>query len=53
MSTTVPECGMFIKGEHQRQFSNEVHTACDKHGFIMEVEVTVGNAHDSVAWDTA
>ncbi|MBS5658959.1 MAG: transposase [Oscillibacter sp.] len=27
------------------------HTACDKRGFILGVEVTAGNVHDSVAWD--
>ena len=42
---------MFIKGEHERQFAYEAHTACDKRGFILGVEVTAGNIHDSVAWD--
>ena len=27
------------------------NTACDKRGFILGVEVTAGNVHDSVAWD--
>ena len=27
------------------------HTACDKHGFVLGVEVTAGNIHGSVAWD--
>ena len=27
------------------------HTACDKHGFVLGVEVTAGNIHDSVACD--
>ena len=51
LSTTDPDCGMFVKGEHERQFAYEAHTACDKNGFILEVEVTAGNIHDSVAWD--
>ena len=51
VSTTDPDCGMFIKGEHERQFAYEAHTACDKRGFILGVEVTPGNIHDSVAWD--
>ena len=51
VSTTDPDCGMFIKGEHERQFAYEAHTACDKSGFILGVEVTAGNVHDSVAWD--
>ncbi len=51
VSTTDPECGMFVKGEHERQFAYEAHTACDKNGFILGVEVTAGNVSDSVAWD--
>lgn len=51
VSTTDPDCGMFVKGEHERQFAYEAHTACDNHGFILGVEVTAGNVHDSVAWD--
>ena len=51
VSTTDPESGMFIKGEHERQFAYEAHTACDRKGFVLGVEVTAGNVHDSVAWD--
>ena len=51
VSTTDPDAGMFIKGEHERQFAYEAHTACDKRGFILGVEVTAGNVHDSIAWD--
>ena len=51
VSTTDPDSGMFVKGEHERQFAYEAHTACDKRGFVLEVEVTAGNVHDSVAWD--
>ena len=51
VSTTDPESGMFVKGEHERQFAYEAHTACDRHGFVLGVEVTAGNVHDSVAWD--
>lgn len=51
VSTTDPDCGMFVKGQHERQFAYEAHTACDKHGFVLGVEVTAGNVHDSVAWD--
>ena len=51
VSTTDPESGMFVKGEHERQFAYEAHTACDKHGVVLAVEVTAGNIHDSVAWD--
>ncbi|MGN0346686.1 MAG: IS1182 family transposase [Lachnospiraceae bacterium] len=52
VSTTDPDSGMFIKGEHERQFAYEAHTACDRHGFVLGVEVTAGNVHDSVAWDS-
>ena len=51
VSITDPDCGMFVKGEHERQFAYEAHTACDKRGFVLGVEVTAGNVHDSVAWD--
>ena len=51
VSTTDPDAGMFIKGEHERQFAYEAHTVCDERGFVLEVEVTAGNVHDSVAWD--
>ena len=40
VSTTDPECGMFVKGEHERQFAYEAHTACDKHGMVQ-----IGRAH--------
>ena len=52
VSTTDPDSGMFVKGEHERQFAYEAHTACDGNGFVLDVEVTAGNVHDSVAWDT-
>lgn len=51
-STTDPESGVFHKGEHKKCFAYEAHTACDKRGYVMEVEVTPGNVHDSVAFDT-
>ena len=50
-STTDPDCGMFVKGEHERQFAYEAHTVCERHGFVLDVEVTAGNVHDSIAWD--
>ena len=50
-SVTDPDCGLFVKGDHKRQFAYEAHTACDKYGFVMEVVVTPGNVHDSVAFD--
>lgn len=51
VSTTDRECGMFVKGEHERQFAYEAHTVCERHGMVLDVEVTAGNVNDSVAWD--
>ena len=50
-STTDPDCGMFVKGKHERQFAYEAHTACEKNGYVLETVVTPGNVHDSVAFD--
>ncbi len=50
-SVTDPECGLFVKGDHKRQFAYEAHTACDCNGFVLETVVTPGNVHDSVAFD--
>ena len=50
-SVTDPDSGLFVKGEHKRQFAYEAHTACDKHGFVLEAVITPGNVHDSVAFD--
>lgn len=51
VSTTDSDSGMYVKGEHERQFAYEAHTVCERHGFVLDVEVTAGNVHDSVAWD--
>ena len=51
VSATDPDSGMFVKGEHERQFAYEAHTACERHGFVLDVAVTAGNVHDSMAWD--
>ena len=50
-SVTDPDSGLFVKGDHKRQFAYEAHTACDKNGFVLEAVVTAGNVHDSVAFD--
>ena len=50
-SITDPDCGLFVKGSHERQFAYEAHTACDSYGFVLETVVTPGNVHDSVAFD--
>lgn len=51
-STTDPDCGVFHKGEHKKCFAYEAHTVCEKRGYVLEVEVTPGNVHDSVTFDT-
>ena len=50
-SITDPDSGLFVKGDHNRQFTYEAHTACDSHGFVLETVVTPGNVHDSVVFD--
>lgn len=50
-STTDPECGLFHKGEHKVEFAYTAHTACDKHNFVLDVDVAPGNVHDSVMFD--
>ena len=52
VSSTDPESGVFNKGEHRKCFAYEAHTACDKNIFVLDVEVTPGNVHDSVAFDS-
>lgn len=47
-STTDPDCGMFHKGEHEKQFAYVANTACDKNNFILDFVLDAGNKHDSV-----
>lgn len=51
VSTTDPDCGIFRKGEHKVEFAYEAHTVCEKHGFVLDMEVTAGNVHDSMVFD--
>jgi hypothetical protein len=51
-STTDPDAGLFHKGEHKKCFAYGAHTVCDENNFILDVEVTPGNVHDSVVFDT-
>ena len=51
-SSTDPESGLFHKGEHRKCFAYEAHTVCDRRGYVLETEITPGNVHDSVAFDT-
>ena len=50
-SVTAPDSGLFVKGAHKRQFAYEAHTACDKHGYVLQTVVTPGNVHDSGAFE--
>lgn len=50
-STTDPGCGMFHKGEHEKQFAYVANTACDKNNFVLDFVVEAGNIHDSVVFD--
>ena len=50
-STTDPDCGMFHKGEHEKQLAYTAHVACDKHNFVLACEIAPGNVHDSVMFD--
>lgn len=47
VSTTDPDSGMFVKGEHERQLAYVANTACDKHNFVLGFYLGAGNIHDS------
>lgn len=49
-STTDPDSGMFVKGEHERSFAYEAQTGCDVNGFVLAYDVCAGNIHDSVSF---
>lgn len=51
ISTTDPECGLFVKGEKERVFAYTFHTACDRNGFVLGTKVTPGNVHDSKVFE--
>ena len=48
-SVTDSDCGLFVKGEHMREYAYEAHTVFDKHGFIIETVMSPSNVHNSVA----
>ncbi len=50
ISITDPDCGMFVKGEHERQFAYVDQVACDRHGWILAHCSNPGNMHDSKAF---
>lgn len=47
ISTTDPDSGLFVKGEHERCFAYSSQTACDKNGFVLGFELVAGNVHDN------
>ncbi|WP_421617453.1 IS1182 family transposase [Brevibacillus sp. TJ4] len=51
VSTTDPDCGLFVKGEKERVFAYSFHTACDRNGFVLGAKVTPGNVHDSQVFE--
>ena len=51
-STADLESGAFHKGEHREYFAYGAHTVCDRCGYVLETEITPGDVHDSVAFDT-
>jgi transposase len=50
VSKVDPDSGMFVKGEHERQFAYVDQVACDKHGWIVCFDTNPGNMHDSKAF---
>jgi len=50
-SKTDPDCGLFHKGEHKKEFAYTTHVVCDKHNFVLNADVSAGNVHDSVMFD--
>ena len=51
ISTVDLECGLFHKGEHKVEFAYTTHVACDENNFVLGLEVTAGNVHDSTVFD--
>lgn len=47
VSTTDRDAGWLNKGEKEKNFSYNAHTACDKQGFIINTVLKPSNIHDS------
>lgn len=47
ISKTDPDCGMFHKGEKERQLAYSTQVACDKSGWVTGCEVYPGNLNDN------
>jgi transposase len=50
ISKVDPDSGMFVKGEHERQFAYVDQVACDRYGWVLAFDVNSGNTHDSKAF---
>lgn len=49
VSDVDPDCGMFHKGEKERQLAYAVQTAVDEHGWVVGCETTSGSTNDNNA----
>ena len=49
-STTDPDSGHYHKGEHEQCFAYTHNTCSDKNAFVLAVETTPGNVHDSTSF---
>ena len=49
-STTDPDSGLFVKGEHDRCFAYGIQTACDRNGLVLGYEVVPGNTSDMASF---
>lgn len=47
ISKTDSDCGMFHKGEKEKQLAYSVQTACDKHGWVTGCKTNPGNVNDN------
>lgn len=47
VSKTDPECGMFHKGEKERQLAYSTQVACDENGWVTNAKVYPGNMNDN------
>lgn len=43
---------MLYKSRKEKCYAYSFHTACDKNGFILEIDVTAANVYDSTMFET-
>ena len=51
VSKTDPDSGVLRKNEKEKCYAYSFHTACDKNGFIVGIDVTAANIHDSTMFE--